>query len=310
MIILKKILLFTLIIIIIPILIVGLDGVTDIISKMKYGSYSNKVIRVKRNSTGNIEEVPLEDYVIGVVAGEMPASFKIEALKSQAVASRTYVLKKTESNKKDYDVEDNTSNQVYIDDAQMKEKWQGNYESNLQKVKEAVAATKGEVILYKNTIIDAMFFSTSNGYTENSGDVFSSNEPYLVSVSSSWDEKESPVFSSTNEFSKKNFLFNLGLDTNSEIKISNIKKTKTGRVKSIMINQKEFTSNEIRKAFSLRSTSFSIEQTSEKIIFHVNGFGHGVGMSQYGANGMAKAGYKYQDILKHYYKDCDIKKIN
>lgn len=306
----KKILLFTLIIIIIPILIVGLDGVTDIISKMKYGSYSNKVIRVKRNSTGNIEEVPLEDYVIGVVAGEMPASFKIEALKSQAVASRTYVLKKTESNKKDYDVEDNTSNQVYIDDAQMKEKWQGNYESNLQKVKEAVAATKGEVILYKNTIIDAMFFSTSNGYTENSGDVFSSNEPYLVSVSSSWDEKESPVFSSTNEFSKKNFLFNLGLDTNSEIKISNIKKTKTGRVKSIMINQKEFTSNEIRKAFSLRSTSFSIEQTSEKIIFHVNGFGHGVGMSQYGANGMAKAGYKYQDILKHYYKDCDIKKIN
>lgn len=306
----KKILLFTLIIIIIPILIVGLDGITDIISKMKYGNYNNKVIRVKRNSTGNIEEVPLEDYVIGVVAGEMPASFKIEALKSQAVASRTYVLKKTESNKKDYDVEDNTSNQVYIDDAQMKEKWQGNYESNLQKVKEAVSATKGEVILYKNTIIDAMFFSTSNGYTENSGDVFSSNEPYLVSVSSSWDEKESPVFSSTNEFSKKNFLFNLGLDTNSEIKISNIKKTKTGRVKSIMINQKEFTSNEIRKAFSLRSTSFSIEQTSEKIIFHVNGFGHGVGMSQYGANGMAKAGYKYQDILKHYYKDCDIKKIN
>ena len=77
-----------------------------------------------------------------------------------------------------------------------------------------------------------------------------------------------------------------------------------------MINQKEFTSNEIRKAFSLKSTSFSIEQTNEKIIFHVNGFGHGVGMSQYGANGMAKAGYKYQDILKYYYKDCDIKKIN
>ena len=306
----KKILLFTLIIIIIPILIVGLDGVTDIISKIKYGSYSNKVIKVKRNSTGNIEEVPLEDYVVGVVAGEMPASFNIEALKSQAVASRTYVLKKTENNKKNYDVEDSTSNQVYIDDAQLKEKWQGNYESNLKKVKEAVSATKGEVILYRNTIIDAMFFSTSNGYTENSEDVFSSNEPYLVSVSSSWDEKESPVFSSTNEFSKKNFLFNLGLDTNSEIKISNIKKTKTGRVKSIMINQKEFTSNEIRKAFSLRSTSFSIEQTSEKIIFHVNGFGHGVGMSQYGANGMAKAGYKYQDILKHYYKDCDIKKIN
>lgn len=306
----KKLLLFTLIIILIPILIVGLNGTGDIISKIKYGSYSNKIIKVKRSVSGKVEEVPLEEYVIGVVAGEMPVSFNIEALKSQAVASRTYVLKKAESSKKNYDVEDSTSYQVYIDEGQMKEKWQNNYEKNLEKVKRAVLETKGEVILYENSIIDAMFFSTSNGYTENSEDVFSSVQPYLVSVSSAWDAKESPVFSTTNEISKKNFLFNLGLDTNSDINISNIKKTKTGRIKSITVNQKEFKSSDIRRIFSLKSTSFNIEQKDEKIIFHVNGFGHGVGMSQYGANGMAKDGYNYEDILKHYYKNCDIKKIN
>ena len=106
----KKIFLFTLLIIIIPLLIVGLSNSEDIIIKIKYGSISNKVIKVKRNKTNEIVEVPLEEYVIGVVAGEMPASFNIEALKAQAVASRTYALKKSESSKNDYDVVDTTSN--------------------------------------------------------------------------------------------------------------------------------------------------------------------------------------------------------
>lgn len=306
----KKILLFTIVIVIIPVLIIGLNNSESIINKIKYGSYSNKIIKVKRNSNGNIDEVSLEQYVIGVVAGEMPVSFNIEALKAQAVASRTYVLKRVENNKKEYDVEDSTVNQVYIDYNDMKKKWSNNYEVNLEKIKEAVNSTKGEVILYNNDIIDAMFFSTSNGYTENSEDVFSNNKPYLVSVSSSWDKNESPVFSSTNEVTKKDFLFNLGLDVNSQIEISNIEKTNTGRVKNITINGKNFKSSDIRSAFNLKSTSFEIEQQNDKIIFHVNGYGHGVGMSQYGANGMAKDGYTYKDILTHYYKNCEIKKIN
>lgn len=306
----KKIFLFTLLIIIIPLLIVGLSNSEDIIIKIKYGSISNKVIKVKRNKTNEIVEVPLEEYVIGVVAGEMPASFNIEALKAQAVASRTYALKKSESSKNDYDVVDTTSNQVYIGYDEMKEKWQNNYDTYVSKVKEAVAQTKGEVVLYNNNLIDAMFFSTSNGYTENSEDVFSSNMPYLVSVDSSWDKEESPVFSSTKEVSKSEFLFNLGLDTKDSINIESIEKTNTGRVKTIVINRKKFESSKIRSAFDLKSTSFTINVNNDKVVFNVNGYGHGVGMSQYGANGMAKAGYKYNDILTHYYKNCDIKKIN
>lgn len=306
----KKIILFTLIIILIPLFIVGLNNKQELLYKIKYGSINNKSIKVKRVEKQEILNVPLEEYVLGVVAGEMPASFNIEALKSQAVASRTYVLKKSENTKNDYDVLDNSTNQVYIDYDQMKEKWQANYEANLKKVKQAVEDTKGEVILYNNNLIDAMFFSTSNGYTENSGDVFSSSLPYLVSVDSSWDKNESPVFSSTKEVSKIEFLFNLGLESSDDVDISNIKKTETGRVKSLTINGKDFSADKIRSIFNLKSTSFTIKITNDKVVFNVNGYGHGVGMSQYGANGMAKQGYNYKQILNHYYKNCEIKKIN
>lgn len=305
----KKVLILTLIIILIPLLIVGIDHKEEIIYKIKYGSINNKIIKVKRIDTGNIEEVPLEKYVLGVVAGEMPASFNMEALKAQAVASRTYVLKKAESNK-DYDVEDSTTNQVYIDDNKMKEKWQNNYDELLKKIKNAVDETRGEVLLYNNELIDAMFFSTSNGYTENSDDVFSSSLPYLVSVESNWDKTESPVFSSTKEVTKKEFLFNLGLSDSNTIDVTNIERTKTGRVKNITINKKVFKGTKIRSIFGLKSTSFTINIKNDVVTFNVNGYGHGVGMSQYGANGMAKEGYNYKEILKYYYQNSDIKKIN
>ena len=210
----------------------------------------------------------------------------------------------------EYDVEDGTNSQVYIDVNKMKEKWQNNYEKNYKKIKEAVLATKGEVILYDNNLIDAMFFFTSNGYTESSVDVFSSDLPYLISVESSWDKDESPVFSSTHEVSKKEFLFNLGLDINSALNITDIKRTSTGRVKTINVNGTTYKGTKIRSAFNLKSTSFIIKQLEDKIIFEVTGYGHGVGMSQYGANGMAKEGYTYDEILKHYYKNSEIKKIN
>lgn len=306
----KKILLFTVLIILIPLFIIGLNNPYNIINKIKYGSYNNRVIRVKKNSNGEIISIPIEEYVIGVVAGEMPASFNEEALKAQAVASRTYALNLAESSEKPYDVTDGTQNQVYINYDTMKQKWQDNYDEYLNKIKTAVLNTKGEVILYNNNLIEALFFSTSNGYTENSGDIFSTSKPYLVSVSSSWDKNESPVFSSTNEVTKKEFLFNLGIENTNDIVISNIKKTNTGRIISLNINGKNFESNKIKKIFNLKSTSFDINVLSDKVIFNVNGYGHGVGMSQYGANGMAKEGYNYKDILNYYYKNCEIKKIN
>ena len=306
----KKILLFTFIVVLIPVLIIGLDDTKEIINKIKYGSINNKVVKVKRTSSGDIISIPLEEYVIGVVAGEMPASFNDEALKAQAVASRTYVLKKQQNNKNEYDVLDGTSNQVYIDDEQMKEKWKDNYEKYSSKIKSAVKKTKGEVIMYNDNLIDALFFSTSNGYTENSSDVFKSNLPYLVSVESRWDKEESPVFLSKNEVSKKEFLFNLGLNETDSINISDVIKTSTGRIKSITINGKNFESSKLRTAFNLRSTSFNIEVNDDRVIFNVSGYGHGVGLSQYGASGMAKEGYIYKDILLYYYKNCEIKKIN
>lgn len=306
----KKILLFTLVILLIPLLIVGINKKEEIINKIKYGSINNKVIRVKKIETGEIISVPIEEYVIGVVAGEMPASFNSEALKAQAVASRTYALKRTENNENDYDVTDSVQNQVYITYDDMKEKWQENYDEYLSKIKEATLSTQGEVILYNNNLIDAMFFSTSNGYTENSEDVFSSDLPYLKSVESAWDRNESPVFNTTSEVSKTEFLFNLGLETVESINITDIQKTNTGRVSKLTINGKEISSSKLKNTFNLRSTSFTINITEDKVVFNVNGYGHGVGMSQYGANGMAKEGYKYQDILKYYYQNCEIKKIN
>lgn len=304
----KKIIFYALLIILIPILIIGLDK-KDILIKIKYGIYNNKKIKVKRLSKNKIDDIMLEDYVFGVVAGEMPASFNIEALKAQAVASRTYALNKIEHNKNvDYDVVDSTSNQVYLDDEDIKNKWQNNYDKNVKKVKEAVDLTKGEVILYDNKIINAMFFSTSNGFTENSEDVFSVNEPYLKSVISNWDEVESPSYISTKTVPISEFVFNLNLDSK-QINISNVEKTNTGRVKNITINNKVFKADKIRQAFSLKSTCFDINIKNDYVIFNVKGFGHGVGMSQYGANGMAKENKTYDQILKHYYKNCEIKKI-
>ena len=306
----KKIFLFTIIVVFIPVLIIGVEDTNKILNKIKYGIYSNKVVKVKDSKSGEITKVPLEEYVIGVVAGEMPASFNKEALKAQAVASRTYVLKRMNNNKNDYDVLNNTQNQVYLNEKEMKEKWKESYNENLDIVTDAVKSTKGEVLLYENNIIDALFFSTSNGYTEDSNDVFSGDLPYLKSVESNWDKTESPVFYSTKEISKEEFLFNLGLDKNSSVDIKNINKTKTGRVIDMEINGNKIKSSRIRDAFGLRSTSFLTKILEDKIVFSVTGYGHGVGMSQYGANGMAKEGYKYEEILKYYYKNCEIKKIN
>lgn len=306
----KKILLLTLTIILIPLFIIGLTNRNEILNKIKYGFYSNSTIKVKKSKTNEIESVPIEEYVIGVVAGEVPASFDLEALKAQAVASRTYALEHKQRSKTNYDVMDNTQNQVYINYEDMKNKWKNNYDENLNKITNAVNSTKGEVLLYDNNLIDAMFFSTSNGFTENSENVFSSKKPYLVSVPSPWDKQESPVFKTTSLISKKEFLFNLGLPDSNEINISDVKTTNTKRVISLNINGKKFKGSEIKSIFKLRSTSFSIEIKEDKVNFIVNGFGHGVGMSQYGANGMAKEGYDYKDILKHYYKNCEIKKIN
>ena len=268
----------------------------------------NTIVRVYRSKDKKVENVPLEKYVKGVVAGEMPISFSEEALKAQAVAARSYIMYKIVNNrKKKYDVVDTVLNQVYLDDNELKRKWGKKYDENKEKIDRVVEDTAFQYITYNGKIADALFFSTSSGYTENSQDVFSSKVHYLQSVKSDWD-KISPVFNEQYEFSYSDFCKKLQIDITNKISIKVIEKTSAGKIKRIMINNKIFTGEKIVKLFGLRTSNFTII-TSDNVIITTRGYGHGVGMSQYGAEGMARAGYKYDEILKYYYTDVKIEKI-
>lgn len=303
----KKIILLTLLIIFLPYLIVTIFIKDD---NIKFYYSSNMNIRVKRNSTDTIEEVPFEDYIVGVLAGEMPANFELEALKAQAVAARTYVLKKMQANyKQDYDVVDTVENQVYISEEELKAKWKNDFENKINKIKQAVAETKGEYLTYKGEVIEALFFSTSVGKTENSEEIFSQALPYLRSVDSSWDEEVSPVFNDSFEFSLQEFYERLNLTYSEILNFKITKTTSTGRVKEVVINGTTFSGSQIFSKLNIRSTFFDINQVGNNIIVNTKGYGHGVGMSQYGALAMAKKGYNYQEILSYYYIGTKLEKI-
>ena len=304
--IIKKVILITFIIIFIPYLIVNIFIRDD---EIKFIYHENMVIRVKREN-GNIDEVPFEQYIIGVLAGEMPVSFDLEALKAQAVASRSYVMKKMAYNKDNaYDVVDTVSNQVYLDTNYLQEAWKDNYTENINKLKQAVLETKGQYLEYNEEVVEAFFFSTSPGKTENGVEVFGVNAEYLKSVDSTWDSEVSPVFTSNSYFTISEFCNRLGVKCSNNLKIEVIDTTSTGRIKNIKINNKTYTGEKVRELLSLRSSFFSINQNGTNITVIAKGYGHGVGMSQYGALAMAKAGYTYDKILKHYYSGVEIKKI-
>lgn len=307
MILIKKILLFSLLIIFIPVLIIGIFIRDD---EITFKFSSNSVIRVLRGDTNKIESVPIENYVTGVLAGEMPVDFNIEALKAQAVAARSYVMKQVEKNKnKKYDVVDTVINQVYLDDAYLQKVWNEEYNDKINKIKTAILETKGEYLSYKGKVAETLFFSTSSGYTENSEDIFPNKVEYLRSVESKWD-KISKYYSYTVSFTLEEFYTLLGLDYNKNLKIEIIEKTSTGRPKLVKINGIQMSSKEVCSKLKLKSTYFEIISEGNKIIVKTKGFGHGVGMSQYGAEGMAREGYTYKEILNHYYKGTEIKKFN
>lgn len=303
----KKTILSIIIILILPFILTNIleKNETKIIELV----HNEKTIRVLRSKTQTIEKVPFEEYVVGVLAGEMPIYFEEEALKAQAVASRSYALKRIEYNKnQNYDVVDSTNNQVYLDNDYLKKAWGTNYTKNINKIRKAVNATSCEYLDYNGTIVDALFFSTSTGKTESVAEVFNISLPYLKSVSSTWDEKVSPVFNDYYTFTLDNFYQRLGLEYDENLKIEILNSTSAGRIKKIKINNVEFTGNKISTTFNLRSTSFTIDKEGNKINITTTGYGHGVGMSQYGAQGMANEGYKYDEILKHYYSGVKIKK--
>ena len=305
----KKIILFTVIIIFIPFVIVSFFKI-DKKEEINLNYESNTIIRVKRLSSSEIEYLPFEEYIVGVLAGEMPIYFEKEALKAQAVAARSYALKKIEYNKdNEYDVVDSVLNQVYLDNYYLKEAWGNKYVDNINKLREAVNDTSLEYLDYNGEVIDALFFSTSNGYTENSSLVFNIDLPYLQSVTSMWDSSTSSAFRSTKKISSSDFYSSLGLEKSNILNFKVLKRSSTNRILNLSINSTEFTGRELYDKLGLKSTDFSLKQDGDTIIIDTVGYGHGVGMSQYGAEGMALEGYSYKDILSHYYVGTSIKKL-
>lgn len=265
----------------------------------------NQIMVTLHRSNGKTENIELEEYIIGVVGAEMPASFHTEALKAQAVVARTYTLKMVKENK---NLTDTTKHQVYKDINQLKTLWGSDFEKYYNKVKSAVMETKGQYITYNNDYIDAVYHSTNNGKTESAKEVFGYHHPYLVSVDSHWDKQATSYLRETSK--DLNFVNNLlGINLNDESRIEVTSKTEGDNIDKINIDGKDFTGISIRELFGLRSADFDIVVNGDQVIFITRGYGHGVGMSQYGANGMAKEGYQYKEIISHYYPNTVLKKI-
>ena len=266
-------------------------------------------IRLLDTSTNIISEINLEDYIIGVVAAEMPASFNLEALKAQAVAARTYAMYKKETRNLDYDLIIGTSDQAYQNNKQLLDKWGISFFNYYLKVRDAVLSTKGEILTYDGKVINAFYFAMSNGYTENSELVFQENLPYLNSVPSTWENESISNYEYTKTMTKEEFCTNLGI-TCDTIEIKDVVRSEANRVLQITINNQILEGTTVRSKLGLRSTDFEIVLTEDTVSITTKGYGHGVGMSQYGANGMANEGYLYEEILKYYYQNTEIEKIN
>ncbi len=266
-------------------------------------------IRLLDTSNNTISEINLEDYIVGVVAAEMPASFDMEALKAQAVAARTYAMYKKETRNLDYDLVIGVSDQAYQNNKQLLDKWGLSFFNYFLKVRDAVLTTKNEILTYEGEVINAFYFAMSNGYTENSELVFQEDLPYLNSVPSTWEDESLNNYEVTSSISKEEFCTSLGI-TCEQIEIKDIERSNANRVLNITINNQVFEGTTVRQKLGLRSTDFEIEIVDNNVQITTKGYGHGVGMSQYGANGMAKDGYTYEEILKYYYQNTEIEKIN
>lgn len=270
-------------------------------------------VKIMSASSKNITEASLRDYLIGVVLGEIGANYHEEAIKAQAVASHTMLIYSKEyknDNLNGADISDSgQTHQEYLSPQRQQEKFGAKYEEYAEKVGKIIDTVIDKVILYDGKIIMPAFSSHSNGKTENAVDVWGGKYPYLVSVDSEGDKK-SPDFLSEVKVSEEDFKKKLDIKEKKDDKktepVGEIKRTDTGMVKTIVLYGKELTGRDVRKIFGLKSSTFDIKLQDGTFIFTVKGYGHGVGMSQNGANYLANQGLKYDEILKHYYKGASI----
>ena len=275
-------------------------------------------VKVYRTLTGKTETIDFEEYVKGVVAGEVPHTFKKEAMKAQAVAARTYsvakILAGSSSAHSLAPLCDTTHCQVYRDEAELKKlKGEDWIKNSYGKICSAVDATKGQIMYYnKKPVAHALFHSSSGGRTENCEDVFVSAVPYLVSVDSPYEEqathkKETAVFSYAQL--KKLISSSYPAVSTGNLNKNNVKilsNNEGGSVGKMQVGDAVLSGVETRSALGLFSATFTISADDKTVSFISTGSGHGVGLSQYGANGMAAEGYDYMQILKHYYTGVEI----
>lgn len=283
---------------------------------------TSPTISVYNSSTNKIEEMDIETFLYGVLSAEMSSDFSEEALKAQAVAARTYIIYKKENNMtnghKGADICTNSNHcQAYFSYDELKNtKGDDWIKESYPKIKKAVDDTKGHILTYDEKAILPLYFSTSGGKTENCEEVFSSQYPYLKSVNSPYEE-QSPKYYTETKISKNKFVNALkksysSISISADNLINQIKvleRTNAGSVKTIQIGNKKFTGRNIRTLFGLNSSNFDIGFENDTVVFKVKGYGHGVGMSQWGAEGMAQKNYKYYDILCHYYTGIEIEDI-
>ena len=279
------------------------------------------MLSVYITSEGRVIEVEFEEYLCGILAGEMPPTYHIEALKAQAVAARSYILSKVADHMDGKIPEEHNGAMVCTNYAHCKAwkslsdakvGWDARFADDYEaKIKQAVSQTFGEYMVYDGKVVKAYFYAISSGRTENVSEVWGSNLPYLKSVVSQ-EDIGADGYESLSSYPKDIFVQKLKKEF-SEIEINDpktmvgeIKRTEGGSVSTIELGGISIEGKKLRDIFDLRSANFEILTDGDKITFKVKGYGHGVGMSQNGANTLAIAGKDYREILKHYYSGVSL----
>lgn len=286
-----KILLILMMMVMICILYFNQDNVKEV---------EESSIKVEVQRQNGLEVLDMNTYLIGVVASEMSPTYELEALKAQSVAARTFVTSRH------YKVDDTTNTQVYRDINQLKKAWGTSFNDYYEKIKEAVLASEDEILTYNGEVISALFYAQSCGKSANAKDYYGSYIPYLVSVDSSSDTLEEDNVQKLS-FDVETFMEKLGID-DVPYRVDVPLYYESGYVNTWQINEQIFSGREVREALALRSSAFDVSFDGTNFTFKTKGYGHGVGMSQRGANAMAKAGKNYKDILTHYYQGVEITK--
>lgn len=288
-------------------------------------------VKVYFPQTQKVESIPLGEYLKSVVAGEMPAEFEMEAIKAQFVVARTYTVRRMKQfggtggcpDHPEADVcADFSTSQAFVTlDELIQKHGKLTAQSFWRRLSQAQVETAGQVLTYQGELIDALYHAVSGKKTENAAEYFKAAHPYLVPVDDQWGA-HSPKFVSQKRFTPDAFAKALvpagkqppvlavtAATKAGKAPVQITARTESGRVKTVKVGDLTLTGREFRERLGLRSADFRVFLENGELVVETYGDGHGVGMSQYGADGMARAGKKYQEILVHYYKGVTLSRL-